>query len=168
MKEFHEIDAEKLSISPFELIGKEWMLITAGNSMKVNTMTASWGGLGVMWGKPVVFVAIRPQRYTKVFVDANTTFSLSFFGTQFRQELAYLGKASGREEDKISKANLTIRWYGTTPFFDEARLVCICEKMYATPLKKENFNKEATFETWYPKEDYHTLYIATISHMLKQ
>ena len=49
---FTEIKAEELKDNPFDLIGKQWMLITAGNEEKCNTMTASWGGVGIMWGKP--------------------------------------------------------------------------------------------------------------------
>ena len=47
---FTEIKAEELKDNPFDLIGKQWMLITAGNEEKCNTMTASWGGVGIMWG----------------------------------------------------------------------------------------------------------------------
>mgnify|MGYP000125906059 FL=1 len=46
------------------MLEKEWMLITAGSDQKVNTMTAGWGGFGILWGKPCVFIFIRPQRYT--------------------------------------------------------------------------------------------------------
>ena len=53
------------------------MLITAKNQSRVNTMTASWGGVGILWGKPVAFVFIRQSRYTKEFVDASATFSLN-------------------------------------------------------------------------------------------
>lgn len=38
---FTEIKAEGLKDNPFDLIGKQWMLITAGNEEKCNTMTAS-------------------------------------------------------------------------------------------------------------------------------
>ena len=70
---FKEVKAEELQFNPFTKIGKEWMLITAGTEEKCNTMTASWGGVGVIWGKDVVTAYIRPQRYTKEFVDANDT-----------------------------------------------------------------------------------------------
>ena len=66
---FKEVKAEELTMNPFTKIGKEWLLITAGNEEKCNTMTASWGAMGVMWGKNAVTVYIRPQRYTKEFVD---------------------------------------------------------------------------------------------------
>ena len=48
---FKEVKAEELNMNPFTKIGKEWLLITAGNEEKCNTMTASWGAMGVMWGK---------------------------------------------------------------------------------------------------------------------
>ena len=48
-----EIKPEELTKNPFHMIGKEWMLVTAEKDGKVNTMTASWGGVGIMWGKPV-------------------------------------------------------------------------------------------------------------------
>ena len=47
-----KINIAEQSFNPFELIGKDWMLISAGTAEKWNTMTASWGGVGVMWGKP--------------------------------------------------------------------------------------------------------------------
>ena len=65
-----EIDANELNCNVFDLIGSKWMLVTAGDEQGSNTMTASWGGLGVIWGKPSATVYVRPQRYTKEFVDA--------------------------------------------------------------------------------------------------
>ena len=75
---FREIDVKQLQLNPFAMIGDEWMLITAGDEQKVNTMTASWGGMGVLWGHNVVTVYVRPQRYTREYIDANDSFSLSF------------------------------------------------------------------------------------------
>ena len=56
---FREVKAEELTMNPFTKIGKEWLLITAGNEEKCNTMTASWGAMGVMWGKNAVTVFKR-------------------------------------------------------------------------------------------------------------
>ena len=64
---FKEIKPEELNFNPFTRIGSDWMLLTAGTEDKFNTMTASWGGAGVFWGKPAVTCYIRPQRYTKEF-----------------------------------------------------------------------------------------------------
>ena len=65
MHSFQSFTADMMECSPFDKIGKEWMLVTAGNEEKVNTMTASWGGMGVMWGKNAAFIVIRQSRYTK-------------------------------------------------------------------------------------------------------
>ena len=94
---FKEVKAEELQMNPFTKIGKEWMLITAGNEEKCNTMTASWGGVGIMWGKNAVTTYIRPQRYTKEFVDANDTFTISFFDESYRKALNICGSVSGRK-----------------------------------------------------------------------
>ena len=110
------------------------MLVTAGNEEKVNTMTASWGGLGVMYGKNVAYVVIRPQRYTKEFVDREDTFSLSFFDKEYRKTLNYLGTVSGRIENKIEKSGLTLVYYNGTPYFDEENNVLICRKLFRKPL----------------------------------
>lgn len=75
---FEKIDVTKANVNPFQRIGQDWMLISAKKEGKVNTMTASWGMMGVFWGKNVVTVGIRPQRFTKEFVDAGDTFTLTF------------------------------------------------------------------------------------------
>ena len=118
MKQWKEIAPEALEKSPFQMIGKDWMLVTAEKDGKANTMTASWGGLGVMWGKNVAFIVIRPQRYTKEFIDGSDTLSLSFYDESFRKQLSYLGAVSGRDEDKIAKAGLTLTHDGETPYFE--------------------------------------------------
>ncbi len=78
MHTFQPYPIDMLEFNPFQKIGKEWMLITAGNKEKANTMTASWGGVGVLWGKNVVFAFVRDTRYTKEFIDREETFSLTF------------------------------------------------------------------------------------------
>ena len=73
---FQEINVREFSMKPFKMIGDQWMLVTAGDQIKYNTMTASWGGIGVMWGKNVAVTVIRPQRYTKEFVESHDCFTL--------------------------------------------------------------------------------------------
>lgn len=169
MKEFRKITAEEIGKTPFELIGKDWMLVTAQKpDGSVNTMTASWGGLGVMWGKNVAFAVIRPQRYTKEFIDSGERFSLTFFPEQYKKELGYLGKVSGRDEDKIAKCGLTIAREGGTPYFEEGRLVLLCRKLFAQPMDENAFLEPAVLEQWYPAKDYHTMYIAEIKSVLAE
>ena len=79
------IQPEALQANVFDLIGNRWMLVTAGNSEMANTMTASWGSMGVLWNLPCAFIFIRPQRYTKTFIDDASHVSLSFFDETWRK-----------------------------------------------------------------------------------
>jgi len=165
MTKFKEIKIKESHIDPFELKNR-WMLITAEKDGKVNTMTASWGGFGVMWNKEVVYVVIRPQRYTKEFVDNADSFSLTFFDKAFMKQLGYLGKVSGRDEDKIKEAGFTVAYQDGVPYFEEADKAIIVRKLYAQPLKKEFFIDNKPAEDWYPEKDFHTLYIAEVTKIL--
>lgn len=161
-----EIAPKEINSNTFKMIGDDWMLITAAKNGKVNTMTASWGGLGVFCGKDVTFTFIRPQRYTKEFVDSSATFSISILPEQYRQQLGYLGKVSGRDEDKISKSGLTTVYDGNTPYFAEADTVIICKKMCAADLCETDFIQKKMCDKWFTANDYHTVYISEIVKIL--
>ena len=166
MSKFIEIKPEDLNESTFKLIGTDWMLVTAQKDDKVNTMTASWGGLGVLWNKNVSYVFIRPQRYTKEFVDNSDTFSLTFFDNSYHKQLGYLGTASGRDEDKIAKAGLTVKHLDGTPYFEEAKIIITCKKLYAQNLDPECFIVKELDQKCYPDRDYHMMYISEVTKVL--
>ena len=166
-----EIAISELKINPFELIGKEWMLVTAGNETRgYNTMTASWGHLGSIWGHhngaATAVIYVRPQRYTKEFVDRENTFTLCFFDQQYHKALGYLGSHSGRDGDKVAHVGLTPVFTDDTTYFAEANLVLVCRKLYQAPIKEEFFIDHAVVEDCYPNRDFHDLYIAQIEKVL--
>ena len=104
MHTFQPYPIDLLEMNPFTKIGKEWALVTAGSKAKCNTMTVSWGGVGVIWNKNVVYIFVRDSRYTKEFIDQGEFFSLSFLDEKYRNALNYCGSHSGREENKFEKA----------------------------------------------------------------
>ncbi|WP_297430631.1 flavin reductase [Clostridium sp.] len=163
---FKEIQINQLNFNPFTLIGNEWLLITSGTKGKFNTMTASWGGLGVFWGKNSATIYIRPGRYTKQFVDSNDTFTLSFFKEDYRKSLNICGSLSGRNVDKVKEANLSPVFDNDTTYFNEAKMVIVCKKMYHTEIIPENFDNPEFDEKIYPQKDYHTIYIGEILKIL--
>lgn len=166
MSEFQEILVEEWKENACKAIGKDWMLVAAQKDGKTNAMTASWGGLGVMWGKNAAYVFLRPQRYTKEFVDGSSTLSLTFYEEKYRDTLSYMGRVSGRDEDKIAEAGLNVCMEGDTPYFKEAKTVLLCRKMYAQEMKPECFTDTAMDEKWYPQKDYHTMYVCEITKVL--
>lgn len=159
---FQEIDVRSLQFNPFDLIGSEWMLVTAGDERKANTMTASWGGLGVIWGKNAATIYVRQSRYTKELLDNQETFSLCFFGDSCRDALAFCGRVSGRDTDKIAESGLTLTMIDNTPAFEEARLVLVCRKVFANYLDPKDFVGSDIDASWYADKDYHTMYIGSI------
>ncbi len=166
MHSFQNVEFEMMDCNPFEKIGKEWMLVTAGNEEKANAMTASWGGMGVMWGKNVVYIVLRPQRYTKEFVDREGKFSISFLGEKHRNMLKYLGSVSGRTEDKMKEAGVDINFADGVPYVDQSNLSFICNVLSATKIAPEDFKDMDIDDKWYSEHDYHTMYIAEITKIL--
>lgn len=161
-----KIDPKELSQNVFSMIGQQWMLVTAGTKEKCNTMTASWGGLGVLWGAPSVTCYIRPQRYTKEFLDANEYFTLSFFGEEYRKALSLCGSKSGRDVDKVKECGFTVlEGEGGAPYFDQAQVVLVCRKRFVQEMDPANIPEDAK-EKWYPDRDYHTMYIGEIVEAL--
>ena len=96
-----KVDINEVKKSATKLVGKDWMLITAGNPEDCNTMTASWGGFGELWNMPVVIVFIRPTRHTYSFVEREEYFTVSFFEEKYRSTLQLCGTVSGRKVEKI-------------------------------------------------------------------
>lgn len=166
MNSFKKIEPTELTENPFKLIGDDWMLITSKKEDKINTMTASWGGLGIMWGKKVAYIVVRPQRFTKEFIDFEGKFTLTFFDKNYKKQLGYLGTVSGKDEDKISKSGLNIDYINDMPYFAEGKVVLSCKKLYSQYLKEENFSDSSLSEKWYPEKDYHEMYIAEITEAL--
>lgn len=164
---FIEIDIKDLHFNPFTSIGKEWMLITAGNEEKINTMTASWGGMGVLWNENIITAYIRPQRYTKKFVDEQQCFSLTFFDG-YKKELGILGTVSGKDTNKIKDVDFHPVFLDSVPAFEEAKLVFIVEKIYEDTIKPECFLDKVYDDKCYPLKDYHTMYIAKIKKIYKK
>lgn len=162
MSAFKEIAPTEIKENPFELIGNDWALVTSGTADKFNTMTVSWGGVGIMWGKPVTFTFIRPQRYTFEFMENNDYFSMSFFNEEQRDALKFCGSKSGRDLDKVKETGLSPAFTENgVPYFEEAKLVLICKKMYSQFLNEESITDPQSVNKWYDN-DYHKMYISEI------
>ena len=158
-----KIEPKEIQDNAVQLIGDDWMLVTAGSPEHFNMMTASWGGLGFMWKKPVAFVVIRPQRHTFRFIEAGDELTLSFFSHEYHKALTVCGTTSGRDTDKVAASGLTpyVTENGNVSF-TEARLVLECRKLYAEPLNPEAFLDKTIVPEWYAAGDFHKMYIVEI------
>jgi flavin reductase (DIM6/NTAB) family NADH-FMN oxidoreductase RutF len=164
---FIEVSPEAITDNTFKLIGKDWMLVTVGTDTSFNTMTAAWGGLGVLWDKNICFCVIRPTRYTFAFMEKSEGFTLAFFEERYRDTLTYCGTKSGKDVDKIAETGLTPVFDNGAVYFSEARLVMVCRKLYTQDIVPANF-LDPGIDKFYPKKDYHRMYVGEISRCLRK
>ncbi|MBQ7935355.1 MAG: flavin reductase [Clostridia bacterium] len=163
------INPGELNENTFSLIGKDWFLITAGDKKQCNTMTASYGSFGILFGKPVAQIYVRPERYTYDFLEEQNGFSLSFFSEEYRDQLKYCGKASGKDEDKIKRCGFTTHFKEDgIPYFREARLTVICKKIYAQDLNAELLNDATVRQAVYGSGGVHRMYVGEITDLFYQ
>ncbi len=165
---FREISPFEITDNTFFAFDKAWALITSPDKTKAsgaNAMTASWGGLGILWNKPVATVYIRPQRYSYPLVNDSERISLCFFDEEHRDALKLCGTKSGRDMDKLAECNMTTSSVLDTPVINEARMVLVCKKLYADDIKEEKFIDPSPLAC-YPKQDYHRFYLCEIEKVL--
>jgi len=158
---FKEITPNELGSNVFEDIGNKWMLLSAAKKDgTVNTMTASWGAMGVLWNKNVFFCFVRPQRYTHEFTEESEYISLSFFGEEYRDALKFCGTKSGRDYDKFMETGLTVFNREGRVGFNEAERIIYGKKLYSGKIDPECFVSQDIQKHY--KDDYHTVYICEI------
>lgn len=166
---FKKLDINDFVCNPFSKIGKDWMTISSGNVENSNSMTASLGGLGVMWGKDVTFTFIRPQRYTKKLIDTNDKFSLCFFDEKYKKSLSYLGTVSRNDNSgKMNNCDLTTCFIDDVPCFEEAGLILICKKLYVQKMEPTCFIDTTLDNKWYENKDYHFMYVSSIENIFSK
>lgn len=159
---FTKKNIKEVSLNPFAKIGDDWFLITAGDEEKFNMMTASWGFMGVMWGKNEFISVIRPQRYTKEFVDKSEYYTASFFKSDMKKALTFCGTHSGKDYDKVKETGLTPIKVGDSISFAEADMILLIKKDFVQKMEKNSFVGTENAEKWYPTEDFHFEYIGEI------
>lgn len=164
---FNQILPEQFEKNVFEAVGKQWMLITVKKpDGSFNTMTASWGGMGVLWNKNVFFCFVRPQRLTHDFIEETNEVTLSFLDDEHREAYKICGKKSGRDCDKIEEAKLTPIHDGGYVYFEQADAVICGEKVYKDAIKESGFI--GIDPNQFYKDDFHTVYICEIKKILKK
>lgn len=149
----------------FTKFDKDWALLAAGSLDDHNAMTVSWGGMGTLWGKPVVTVYVRSNRHTYGYMENNEFFTLSFYEEEYRKALAVMGSKSGRDCDKDKEAQLTAVKAGESVSYKEAKVTLVCRKLYYNDLAAENM-AEGIAEQFYGTDPMHRMYIGEVIAIL--
>lgn len=168
-KLFSQVDHEALTDNFFKALQKEWMLITSGKSSSFNTMTASWGTIGILWNRPVAICFVRPHRFTFEFIEKSDFYTLSFFDDTHKEILNYCGTHSGRTVDKISKTGLIpVETPSGSIGFEQSRLIIECRKIYSDFIKPDHILIKKIIDQNYPEKDFHKFYIGEITGCFKK
>lgn len=132
--------------------------VTSGD----NVMVASWGFVGVMWGKKVFVAPIRDSRYTKDMLDKTGEFTVSVPKTgEMKKEIAFCGSKSGRDFDKWKETGMekqpaksvdTCVVKGCERYFE-------CKVIGVLPMGDMDIS---AVEKWYPTRDMHNFYFGEI------
>jgi flavin reductase (DIM6/NTAB) family NADH-FMN oxidoreductase RutF len=166
---FKETETEKLKFNPFNKIGGEWALLTAGTKETgFNMMTVSWAGFGRFWEKDAVTVYARASRYTRQFMEENDLFTLSFYGEEYRRALDICGSLHGNKCDKAKEAGLKPLFLGGATAFEEADLIFVCKKLIHADVEQKNADDTDVFNSTYPEPDLHRIYIGEVVKVLKK
>ena len=149
--------------NPFDLIGEQWMLITAGGIGSYNTMTASWGCMGWLWNKPVAFIFVRPERYTHDFLENSDKVTLSFYPESCRKALQVCGTKSGRDCNKVVEAGLSpLVMESGAVTFEQARLTIEGRKLFKSDMQEADFLDKSILTKWYSDAGLHSIYVLEI------
>jgi flavin reductase (DIM6/NTAB) family NADH-FMN oxidoreductase RutF len=141
---FQQISPEEISDDVFTLVGKVFPVITAGKIDHFNSMTASGGGMGVLFKKPVTWCILKANRYTLELIQKEQGYTLSYFPDECREQLLFLGTKSGRDSGKMKEVELTsVQTPSGNMSFKEARLIIECK---LTQITTPGFNDFCTQE----------------------
>lgn len=159
---FRRTDPDKIPGNIIKMLANDWSLITSGKEGKSNVMTASWGGLGRFWEKPVAICFINPTRYSIQTMDEGETYTISFYTEAYKDAMNYTGSVSGRTTDKIKGSGLTpIKTPSGAPAFAEAWMIFECKKLLAQPISPDAVMDKEAGAQW-SKDGYHKMYIGEI------
>ena len=136
--DYMTVSPEEFDENIFNLVGKDWTVITAGE--EPNSMVASWGGVGIMFNKPVTWCFLRANRYTLEKIKETGFYTMSYFPEQYKGDIMPFGTKSGRNTDKMAQTHLTpILTPAGAPAYKEAKIIIECKLIAAPTVSKDEF-----------------------------
>lgn len=144
-------------------LSNNWALVASGTTDNYNVMTVNWGGIGFLWNKPVIFIFIRPERYTYEFIEKYDYFSLSFLKDDFSKVHEICGMKSGRYINKAKEADLKpIITQNDCILFEQSKISVECKKIYSHQMSQSNYENNEFHSMIKAKGSDHKMYIAEI------
>lgn len=168
---FREISHFDITGNVFDKIFNNKVLLTVKNKDKINSMTISWGALGYLWKKPTATMYIRPQRYTFELLKDCEYYTLSFMSPKYEEQINYMGRHSGRDEDKYAASGLEAVQESDFAYIAQADEVLFCRKMYDHVVdisEASEYMQETLTNDMYPQHDNHHMIFGEILKVIKK
>jgi flavin reductase (DIM6/NTAB) family NADH-FMN oxidoreductase RutF len=167
---FKQISPEEIFDNVFTLVGKVFPVITAGKEDHYNSMTASGGGMGMLFKKPTTWCILQANRYTLEMILKEQTYTLSYFPNEYMEQILFLGSKSGRDSEKMKEVELTgVQTPSGDMSFKEARLIIECKLTEITTAKPNDFYtqeaKDYINEAYKEANDYRKYVFGEITHV---
>ena len=102
---------DRMEINPLEwsehFFKTTGLLVSIDDKGKANMMALDWKTIGDLWYHPIITIAVAYNRYTYELLDKYTDeFTLNMPTSKINHAIDIAGSYSGRNIDKIKKANL--------------------------------------------------------------
>ena len=142
---FKQISPEEIRDNVFTLVGRDFTGITAGKQVHYNSMIGSGGGLGMLFMKPTTWCILRADRYTLEMIQKEQTYTMSYFTSEYKKQMLFLGSKSGRDSEKMKEVELTsVQTPSGDMSFREARLIIECKLTALTTANPDDFYTQET------------------------
>lgn len=139
------------------------LLASTKGSGESNVMAIGWGTVGIIWGKPIFVVLVRPSRYTYEFIEDSGAFTVNVPSDDMREWVNVCGSRSGRQMDKFATYNMAITPGHTVSAvtIDACPMVYECRVVHSNDVIPANLAAEIE-SSFYGGADYHRVYFGEI------
>jgi flavin reductase (DIM6/NTAB) family NADH-FMN oxidoreductase RutF len=148
------------------LHGEGAFLVVQDKDARVNVMTIGWATVGSVWGRSMMTVFVRPQRFTHALMENALSFSVCVPAPgKMKEGLIFCGTNSGKMVDKIEQCKFSLV-KGTlkdTVVLEDCKLFYECEIVEKSNIVPETLSPKI-IEEFYPKKDFHSVYYGEIKH----
>lgn len=139
------------------------LLVSSSATGTPNVMTIGWCAIGIMWGRPVVTIMVRPSRYTYKLIEEVPEFTVNVPPAQLAAAVKHCGTVSGAGHDKFQELNLDpLRsWEVAPPVIRQCAVHYECRVIHRCDMSAEALVADLRGK-FYPEGNFHRYYFGEI------
>ena len=148
----------------FDAMARTGLLLSSTDGKgKNNIMAIGWGVVGIIWGKPVFMVLVRPSRFTYELIEATRDFTVNVPSRELEKVVSFCGSTSGRRCDKFKEQKLRAiaGKKVKSPMVDECLVHYECRVIHKNDVVASELAPDIP-TMFYPEGDYHRFFLGQI------